>query len=224
MREIMNKIEFMRQLDVLLVGLPIHEREEALQYYEDYFADAGEENEQSVIEALGTPKKVAENIKRDLSQSRGFEEYEPQKVESGKEMVEYHPEIEAVKEPVKAEKSSGLSGGMIALIIVLCILASPVLIGILGAVIGIGAAWIGLIVAFGAVAISLVVVSIVLVVIGIVGIMQNPLAGIGVIGTGLLLAAVGILFLMLCVLLAWGIPALIGAIVGLFRGKKKAAV
>lgn len=220
----MNKIEFMRQLDILLVGLPIQEREEALQYYEDYFADAGEENEQSVIEALGTPKKVAENIKRDLSQSRGFEEYEPQKVEPGKEVVEYHPEIEAVKESVKAEKSSGLSGGMIALIIVLCILASPVLIGILGAVIGIGAAWIGLIVAFGAVAISLVVVSIVLVVIGIVGIMQNPLAGIGVIGTGLLLAAVGILFLMLCVLLAWGIPALISAIVGLFRGKKKAAV
>ncbi len=223
----MNKTEFMRRLDVLLVGLPIHEREEALQYYEDYFADAGEENEQSVIESLGTPEKVAENIKKDLSQSRGFEEYETQKVEPGKEVGAYRPVeeyVESVSTPIDAEKKSGLSGGMIALIIVLCILASPVLVGVFGATIGIGAAWISLIVAFGVAAISLVVASVVLVVIGIVGIIQNPLAGIGVIGTGLLLAAVGILFLMLCVLLAWGIPALVGAIIRLFRGKKKAAV
>ncbi len=223
----MNKIEFMRQLDILLVGLPIHEREEALQYYEDYFADAGEENEQSVIESLGTPEKVAENIKRDLCQSRGFEEYEPQKVEPGKEVGEYRPVEEQtvpLSTPVVAEKKSGLSGGMITLIIVLCILASPILVGILGVAIGIGAAWISLIVAFAATAISLVVAAIVVVVIGVIGIVQNPLAGIGVIGCGLILAAVGILFLMLCVLLAWGIPALVGAIIRLVRGKKKATV
>lgn len=151
----MNKIEFMRQLDILLMNLPIHEREEALQYYEDYFADAGEENEQAVIAALGSPAKVAENIKRDLSQSRGYEEYEPQKVEPGMEVGEYHPVEEQaipVFEPVVVEKKSGLSGGMIALIIVLCILASPILVGILGVVIGIGAAWISLIVAFAATA------------------------------------------------------------------------
>lgn len=219
----MNKIEFMRQLDILLVGLPIQEREEALQYYEDYFADAGEENEQAVIEALGTPAKVAENIKKDLSQSRGFEEYETQKVEPGKEVVKYHPEMESVERLVSEEKKSGISGGMIALIIVLCIFASPILIGILGIVVGVGAAWISLIVAFGAVALSLVIVAVVLAVLGIVGIIHNPLVGVGVIGSGLLLAAVGILFLMLSVLLAWGIPALAGAIVGLCRGKKKKA-
>lgn len=221
----MNKIEFMRQLDIMLVGLPIHEREEALQYYEDYFADAGEENEQAVIEALGTPEKVAENIKQDLSHSRGYEEYESRKVEPGKEVGEYHPVEEQtvpVSTPVEVGENSGLSGGMLALIIVLCILASPVLVGILGAVIGVGVAWISLIAAFGAVAISLVVVAVVLVVIGMVGIIHNPLAGVGVIGSGFLLAAVGILFLMLCVLLAWGIPALIGAVVRLCRGKKKA--
>ena len=222
----MNKIEFMRQLDVLLMNLPIHEREEALQYYEDYFADAGEENEQAVIAALGSPAKVAENIKRDLSQSRGYAEYETPKVEPGNEVGEYRPtqeqgNVEAAPDVV--EKKSGLSGGVLALIIVLCILASPILMGILGAVIGIGAAWISLVAAFGAVAISLVIVAVVLVVLGVVGIASIPMAGIGVIGCGLILAAVGIVFLMLCVLLAWGIPALIGAIVGLCRGKKKAA-
>lgn len=222
----MNKIEFMRQLDVLLMNLPIHEREEALQYYEDYFADAGEENEQAVIAALGSPAKVAENIKRDLSQSRGYVEYETQKVEPGNEVGEYRPTQEqgnVETAPAVVEKKGGLSGGVLALIIVLCILASPILMGILGAVIGIGAAWISLVVAFGAVAISLVIVAVVLVVLGVVGIASIPMAGIGVIGCGLILAAVGIVFLMLCVLLAWGIPALIGAIVGLCRGKKKAA-
>ena len=222
----MNKIEFMRQLDILLMNLPIHEREEALQYYEDYFADAGEENEQEVIASLGSPAKVAENIKRDLSQSRGYVEYETQKVEPGNEVGEYRPVEEQnvpVSTPAVVEKKAGLSGGVLALIIVLCILASPILMGILGAVIGIGAAWISLVVAFGAVAISLVIVAVVLVVLGVVGIASIPMAGIGVIGCGLILAAVGIVFLMLCVLLAWGIPALIGAIVGLCRGKKKAA-
>ena len=67
------------------------------------------------------------------------------------------------------------------------------------------------------------IVAVVLVVLGVVGIASIPMAGIGVIGCGLILAAVGIVFLMLCVLLAWGIPALIGATVGLCRGKKKAA-
>ena len=127
----MNKIEFMRQLDILLMNLPIHEREEALQYYEDYFADAGEENEQAVIASLGSPAKVAENIKRDLSQSRGYVEYETQKVEPGNEVGEYRPVEEQnvpVSTPAVVEKKGGLSGGVLALIIVLCILASPILL------------------------------------------------------------------------------------------------
>ena len=63
----MNRAEFMRQLEILLQGISPAERAEALQYYNDYFNDAGAENEQSVIAALGTPARVAENIKRDLN-------------------------------------------------------------------------------------------------------------------------------------------------------------
>lgn len=55
----------MRQLESLLRNIPEAERQEALQYYNDYFDDAGVENEQEVIEALGNPARVAENIKRD---------------------------------------------------------------------------------------------------------------------------------------------------------------
>lgn len=63
----MNRTEFMRQLESLLQNISATEREEALQYYNEYFNDAGPENEQNVIEALGNPAKVAENIKKDIS-------------------------------------------------------------------------------------------------------------------------------------------------------------
>lgn len=67
----MNRIDFMRQLDSLLQNISSTEREEALQYYNDYFDDAGADHEQEVIEALGNPARVAENIKKDLFGSIG---------------------------------------------------------------------------------------------------------------------------------------------------------
>ena len=36
----MNRIDFMRQLESLLQNISLAEREEALQYYNDYFNDA----------------------------------------------------------------------------------------------------------------------------------------------------------------------------------------
>lgn len=89
MRESMNRAEFMRQLENLLQSIPAAEREEALQYYNDYFDDAGDENEQDVIEALGNPARVAENIKRDLLES-GYGETPPKKaVASDRKLIEY---------------------------------------------------------------------------------------------------------------------------------------
>lgn len=62
----MSYEEFMRELNSLLVGVPAEEREEALQYYSDYFADAGKENEEQVLKELGGPGKVAALIKAGL--------------------------------------------------------------------------------------------------------------------------------------------------------------
>ncbi len=62
----MSKEAFIRRLRELLAGLPQSEASEAIQYYEDYFADAGVENEEKVIEELGSPEKVAANIRADL--------------------------------------------------------------------------------------------------------------------------------------------------------------
>ena len=58
----MTRLVFMEQLRSLLGSLPFAEQQEALRYYEEYFNDAGPENEQRVIEELGSPEKVAQTI------------------------------------------------------------------------------------------------------------------------------------------------------------------
>ena len=62
----MNRAGFMSQLESYLADIPAAEREEALQYYNDYFEDAGAENEASVISSLGSPREIADNIKAEL--------------------------------------------------------------------------------------------------------------------------------------------------------------
>lgn len=69
----MNRMQFMEQLEKLLSDISEAERLEALDYYNSYFDDAGEENEAAVIRELGSPGKVAAIIKADLRESN--EEY-----------------------------------------------------------------------------------------------------------------------------------------------------
>lgn len=63
----MDRAEFMRRLSALLQDVPPAEREEALQYYNDYFDDAGEGNEAAVVASLGTPEELAKSIQAGLA-------------------------------------------------------------------------------------------------------------------------------------------------------------
>lgn len=65
----MDKREFLNRLQMQLADLTNDERKEALEYYEEYFADAGEENEADVLISLGSPEQVAEQIKAGLHKS-----------------------------------------------------------------------------------------------------------------------------------------------------------
>ena len=53
----MNRIEFMEALSGLLQDIPEEDRMDALKYYNDYFDDAGAENEKNVIDELEVLKK-----------------------------------------------------------------------------------------------------------------------------------------------------------------------
>lgn len=62
----MNRQEFLDALERELQNVSEKEREEALQYYREYFDEAGPENEEVVIRELGSPLRVAGMIRRDI--------------------------------------------------------------------------------------------------------------------------------------------------------------
>jgi len=185
----------MRQLESLLQNISATEREEALQYYNEYFNDAGPENEQNVIEALGNPAKVAENIKKDIlwngygensyqragADSRSVITYpaDPQTENGNGEQRNRQSDASqtAQAQVVSPQKNEGMSTGMIVLIVILCILASPVILGAASAGIGVAAgliaAWFGLIIGFGATAAALILVLIALVAAGIISMFED---------------------------------------------------
>ncbi len=72
----MNRAEYMKELAYLLQGLPDEEREEALQYYENYFDDAGEDQEEAVIAELGRPEKIAAIIREGVQTGYGNQDAE----------------------------------------------------------------------------------------------------------------------------------------------------
>ena len=48
----MNRVEYMTRLASMLQDIPVEERQEAMKYYNDYFDEAGEENEEKVAAAI----------------------------------------------------------------------------------------------------------------------------------------------------------------------------
>lgn len=210
----MNRIEFMGQLETLLQDIPVSERSEAIQYYNDYFDDAGSENEGKIIEQLNSPQKVAAIIKAGLNEE---ENTTGEFTEKGYQDTRFETRQEVMNESIvdnsqyDKRKEEKWGPGKIALIVILCVLAIPVgiplvasaggiLIGILGAVFGI------LLGIFCTTA-ALLITGIVLFGIGIAQIFVTPATGLGLIGAGLIVLAIGILFLILCVwIITQGIP------------------
>ena len=199
----MSRVEFMNQLKNLLWDIPEYEREEALNYYEDYFDDAGAENEAQVIASLGRPEKVASFIKEGLKEDaadqgefseNGYSGYG----ESVKDEVIYYG---TQKEQRFTDKIKNLGTSGWILILILAIFALPIL----------GPVGVGLLSAIFGILIAAVVVLFVLVIIGIALLVAGasvfaaaigclfvtPMVGIMLIGLSLLLIGVGILVTIL---------------------------
>ena len=58
----MIRHEYLEQLDRYLRKLPKADYEEAMDYFTEYFDEAGVENEAAVMAELGTPKEAAHDI------------------------------------------------------------------------------------------------------------------------------------------------------------------
>lgn len=99
----MNRIQFMSELTALLQDISAEEREEALQYYNDYFDDAGIENEEAIIKELKNPEKVAAIIKAGLN---GQDEESGEYSESGYQDIRFDDRETPAKRG-EAQKQSG---------------------------------------------------------------------------------------------------------------------
>ena len=194
----MSRVEFMNQLKNLLWDIPEGERAEALNYYEDYFDDAGVENEAQVIAALGSPEKVAATIKDGLKDIDGMQ---GEFTENG-----YRGYGETIKEEVgyperegKKEKKSG--NGKLILLLILAIFALPVLgpiiMGIVSVLFGIIAAAVAIVFAVAVVGIALLVAGASIFAIAIGKLFFVPIAGVILLGASLLLIGIGILAMVL---------------------------
>ena len=253
----MNKEGFMSQLESYLADISAAERDEALQYYSDYFEDAGPENEQSVIQSLGSPREIAENIKAEL---RG--EVIPTTANAGDHAIakygqivpagEVKDETEGSGEKKHGERTyvgnggaggaggfgrfggAGGAGGfggfggaegafqsvgdragelinkarkyptwVWVLLIILIVCITPgifgVLTGIFGGIFGLVVAWFSIIVGFGAASFALIVSAIVIAVVSALCLPVNVVVFLMVLGAGMLVGCLGVLFLMLTV-------------------------
>ena len=206
----MNRAEFMARLKELLADITEAEREEALNYYEDYFDDAGVENEASVIESLGSPEKVAATIKHGLNDNEGEEgEFS----ETGYTSYTYDKDEIAT---TAQTKKRDLSGGMLVVVIILCIFALPILgpvaIAVLSVLFSILCTVAALLFAVMVAGVAIGMSGIVLIVSGIATLIASPVVGVLLAGAGLILAGVGILITIL------GIWILTKVVPPLFRG------
>ncbi|MBS6194193.1 MAG: DUF1700 domain-containing protein [Clostridiales bacterium] len=265
----MNRDEFMAQLARLLVEMPENERMEAIRYYNDYFDEAGEENEAKVIGELGSPERVAASIKANLQDgtfSENIEENKTAREASGKESKEMngagwgsggqensgqgwgyenrnqgeytengYRENRSYSSDWRGASAANMtvrkprSAGAWALIVIVLIFASPVILGVggglLGGILGLLGGLIGLI--FGALASGLgfTIGGAAIFMKGVVNVFRTPAMGLTGMGGGLLMASVGLLFLVLFLWFCFQIlPRLFRAIVNfvsriLHRGK-----
>lgn len=227
----MNRIEFIAELERLLEDMPEEERRAAVQYYADYFADAGEEKEEDVLRELGSPRKVAESIKADyygtefneaeFDQKNYMEKYgrtsgqgESRTASGGSGAGE----AGNGKEDGRTEQKPWTSGKVKLLLIVLIVIAVwPVSLGAAGVVLGIAATVVcffaGLVIA----AVCIMLAGVIVVGVGLALLVMPPAAMI-VTGIGILLFAAGLAATVgtvkLCILVY---PAMIRGFVNLCR-------
>ena len=58
----MTRNEYMEQLKKYLKRLPKEDYDNAIEYFSEYFDEAGSENEQQVMEELGEPREAAREL------------------------------------------------------------------------------------------------------------------------------------------------------------------
>jgi len=193
----MNRIEFMRELEGLLANISVEERTQAIQYYNDYFDDAGVENEAHIISELESPQKVASIIKAGFRADEASSEYS----ETGYTDTRFQTNEEMTKQETFRESGTGGSksrnNSKTLLWIIVAVCAAPI---VLPLAMGLLAAFAGVLIAMFSVMISIVIASASIALAGIAVFIAGcahlgifvPL-GIALIGAGLIIFVLGLI-------------------------------
>lgn len=190
----MNKQNFMEKLESLLSPISAQERELALQYYENYFEDAGEEKEAEVIAELGTPEDVAKIIFEEV----GF------KNESVIIETKVNNESGAENESVNGKQKSNNTGKVI--LWATAIIWMPIWIAIILVIaLGLFPTVATLVLVFSLLAVIFAVIGIACVFGGLFNLFTVPAFGVSLLGSGLVLIALSILF----ALFVWFIASIV---------------
>lgn len=198
----MNRIEFMTELAALLQDVPVEERKEAMQYYNDYFDDAGEE-EKDVVKELGSPAKVAENIKKDLGiqteiSSGGAQNTGANYTGAQDARAQNNGTQNVGTQNVGTQEQSNHIW-KIVLIVLVVIFGLPLLLGIGGGVLGLLAGIIATVFSVILTAVLVVVSGVLAVVSGIALLIAEPAVGLALIGGGLIAGVCGVIASVLLV-------------------------
>lgn len=125
----MNREEYLNVLSNQLRHLPKEDRDKALEYFVEYFEDAGEENEQQAIENLGDPKMAADQIICELAVKNSKKGIKEKSVKKGVKGI-WVGILAAFATPIAIPMILALVMLTLALILtVFCILLAVFLIG-----------------------------------------------------------------------------------------------
>lgn len=168
----MERRVYLKELERELKKLPKQELQEVIQYYKEYFDDAGPENEQSVIGELGQPKDAADQILKE----KAIKRLEAPREAAKKGMSTIWIVILAVC-AVPVGLPVALAVVIILLALVICLLSVCLAIGISG--------------------VAFILSGIIGIVCGITFLPGFPPDGIAVLGVGFTSVGIGLLCLLL---------------------------
>ena len=220
----MNRVEYMRELEALLYDIPAEEREDAINYYNDYFDAGGEDNEESTIASLGTPEELARTIKLASSDSAVIDgEFTETGYYDGfgankQELDKYGKVAESTTGENEKSHKNKMSGGTIALLIILGIFSFPILfpiaIAVIAVLFSIGVAMVAVmlafVIAFVAIGFAGLCFGVIGLAAGIAGIFTEPLGAMTLIGASLIALSFGLLLVLGCI---WLVKAIVPPVI-----------
>lgn len=218
----MTRKEYMEQLKKYLKRLPKEDYDNAIEYFSEYFDEAGPENEQQVMEELGQPKEAARELLLNLLQESvgDSKDITEEKTAALPAAGSYYGESSHAHSRTDSgnlsttgySTSAGKkrSPGKIILLAFLVICASPVSIALLFAGLAVLAA---VIFSMAVTGVSAIAGGIVLTGFGVTLIARSLAAACMMVGSGFLMAGagilVGVLTIYICKWCAMGIGRLV---------------